>query len=197
MKIIPTRSTGTPPSVLHVQSMQEGLRFVEDRVTGQLWFVARDVCDKLGTDAKDIPAILDWDEYRPLASLKGVDSIEGLNKLNGLRKDARMLSEPGLYGLIFCSRKPEAKAFRRWVTHEVLPAISKHGAYFTQPLAERMLDDPDYAIELLQKIKAEREEKEHHTRLNQLFPSDEEYGDGLTIDVTPAQALPAASAVLA
>lgn len=174
----------TNPASLPSAPIREGLRFVRDNATGQLWFVARDVCDKLGTDAKDIPAILDWDEYRPLASLRGMDSIDGINKLAGLRKDTRMISEPGFYGLVLCSRKPEAKVFRRWVSHEVLPSIRKHGRYFVPDLCQQILDDPDAAIELLLRLKADKEEQERHTRLNQQAAL-EAPEDALIIDVTP------------
>lgn len=167
------------------QPIREGLRFVEDQATGKLWFVARDVCERLGTNPKDIPAILDWrDEYRPLASLRGIATIEDVNKLDGLRKDTRMLSEPGLYRLVFRSRKPEAVRFQDWVFDEVLPAIHEHGCYFTPLTVEKMLDDPDYVIELALKIKADREERERQQEQqnrNKLWMDGGE--DGLIIDV--------------
>lgn len=87
---------------------------------GEPWFVARDVCDILGTEAEDISRILDADEYAPL-----MDTIRTLNDSGGLRKDSRIVSEAGLYSLILRSRKPEARAFKRWITHDVLPAICR------------------------------------------------------------------------
>lgn len=93
---------------------------------GEPWFVARDVCAVLGTETRDLPDILEHDEQRPI-----VDIIHTLNDSTGLRRDSRIISEPGLYSLILRSRKPEAKAFKRWVTHEVLPSIRKTGAYAT------------------------------------------------------------------
>lgn len=169
------------------QPIREGLRFVEDRATGALWFVARDVCERLGTDAKDIPAILDWrDEYRPLASLRGVATIEDINKLGGLRKDTRMLSEPGLYRLVFRSRKPEAVRFQEWICGEVLPAIHEHGGYFIPLTVEKILDDPDYVIELALKIKADREERGEEQQRQQQQQQDKSWldeGGHLIIDV--------------
>lgn len=67
-----------------------------------------------------------------------------------------VVSEPGLYSLIFRSRKPEAKAFKRWVTHEVLPSIRRHGVYATESVVDAMLADPDAMIRTLTALKEER-----------------------------------------
>lgn len=67
-----------------------------------------------------------------------------------------LVSEPGLYSLILRSRKPEAKAFKRWVTHDVIPSIRKRGLYATPHTVEAMLADPDTAIKLLTSLKEER-----------------------------------------
>ena len=87
---------------------------------GNPWWVAQDVCAILGIqNANDALAkSLDDDE-------KGVDSIY---TLGGLQKVA-VINEAGLYSLILRSRKPDAKKFKRWVTHEVIPSIRKHGCY--------------------------------------------------------------------
>ena len=84
---------------------------------GEPWFVARDVCAVLGTETRDLPDILEHDEQRPI-----VDIIHTLNDSTGLRRDSRIISEPGLYSLVLRSRKPEAKAFKRWIVHEVIPS---------------------------------------------------------------------------
>ena len=52
------------------------------------------------------------------------------------------MNEPGLYHLVLCSTKPEAKAFKRWVTHEVIPTIRKTGAYSTRKPDSCMIDNP-------------------------------------------------------
>lgn len=83
-------------------------------------FVAKDVCDILGTDTRDLHKILESDE------ITNVDSIHIAQ--NG-GKAPLIISEPGLYRLVMKSRKPEAKEFQRWVTHEVLPQIRKTGGY--------------------------------------------------------------------
>lgn len=95
------------------------LRTLTDEA-GEPWFVAKDVCDILGTDTRDLHKILKSDE------ITNVDSIHIAQ--NG-GKAPLIISEPGLYRLVMKSRKPEAKEFQRWVTHEVLPSIRKHGGY--------------------------------------------------------------------
>ena len=88
---------------------------------GEPWFMVADVCKALeiGNPA-DVMRRLDADE-RTLVSIEGAS--------NGLPVNA--VNEPGLYTLILGSRKPEAKAFKRWITHEVIPSIRKHGMYAT------------------------------------------------------------------
>lgn len=83
------------------------------------WFVAKDVCDVL-----ELTNITE--------TLRGLESDELTSvvlKSGGQDREMRLVSESGLYALIFKSRKPEAKAFRRWVTSEVLPTIRKTGEY--------------------------------------------------------------------
>jgi len=83
------------------------------------WFVAKDVCDVLGIkQATRAVESLDDDE-------KGVSSIH----TQGGIQQMLSVNESGVYALIFRSRKPEAKAFRKWVTSEVLPALRQTGGY--------------------------------------------------------------------
>ena len=86
---------------------------------GEPWFVAKDVCEALGI-AKVDSAIRSLDEDE-----KDAHSMSTL----GGKQEMTVVSEAGLYSLIMRSRKPEAKTFKRWVTHEVLPSIRKTGAY--------------------------------------------------------------------
>ena len=86
---------------------------------GEPWFVAKDVCECLElTDVSKTISLLDDDE-------KGTNSI----RTPGGEQQMLVISEPGLYSLILRSRKPEAKAFKRWITHEVIPAIRRTGGY--------------------------------------------------------------------
>ena len=86
---------------------------------GEPWFVAADVCRALGLGNSSMAVSkLDDDE-------KGVITSDTL----GGKQEMSTINEPGLYSLILRSRKPEAKAFKRWITHEVIPAIRKTGGY--------------------------------------------------------------------
>lgn len=87
---------------------------------GEPWFVAKDVCDILGIATNHLR-----EEGRGLDS----DEVASLPNWEGKGSAPLIINEPGLYKLIMRSRKPEAKAFQRWVTHEVLPSIRKHGGY--------------------------------------------------------------------
>ena len=123
------------------------LRALTDE-NGEPWFIAKDVCDILGTDTRDLHKILEPDE------ITNVDSIHIAQ--NG-GKAPLIISEPGLYRLVMKSRKPEAKEFQRWVTHEVLPSIRRHGAYMTQQTLDKALTSPDFLIQLATKLKEEQE----------------------------------------
>ncbi|TVM19169.1 BRO-like protein [Oceanidesulfovibrio indonesiensis] len=93
------------------------------------WFVAKDVCD-----------VLEHSNNR--AALNGLDDDEKGVRIvytPGGRQEMLCISESGLYALIFASRKPEAKRFRKWVTSEVLPAIRTTGRYDAPGL--RLPDD--------------------------------------------------------
>lgn len=94
-------------------------------VNGEPLFVAKDVCEVLGLSKyRDAFSRLDEDER---VSIK-VDTLGG-------SQDMVAVNESGLYTLVFQSRKPEAKTFRKWVTKEVLPNIRKHGFYMTPETA--------------------------------------------------------------
>ena len=89
---------------------------------------------------------------------KGVISNDTL-LTNGGKQTLTFINEDGLYDVILDSRKPEAKAFRKWITSEVLPSIRKHGAYATQTTIESIIADPESGIRLLEALKAEREQR--------------------------------------
>ncbi len=86
---------------------------------GQPWFVAADVCAAL-----DLP-----ETHKAIARLD--DDEKGRNSIPtpGGQQDMSVVNESGLYNLVLGSRKPEAKRFKRWITHEVLPSIRKTGSY--------------------------------------------------------------------
>ena len=116
----------------------------------ETWWVLRDVCSVLEIDnSGNVAARLDEDE-------KGVHTLDTL----GGKQDLTVISESGLYSTILLSRKPEAKKFKRWVTHEVLPSIRRHGAYVTPAKLEEIMNDPDAWIKVLTALKEERTAKE-------------------------------------
>lgn len=88
----------------------------------ETWFVAKDICDILQI-ANYRDAVSDFEDYE-----KGVAFID----TPGGKQESIIISEPGLYHLIFKSQKPEAKAFQQWVWTEILPAIRRQG-YFATP----------------------------------------------------------------
>ena len=110
-------------------------------------FVAKDICDALGL--ANISMALQAIDGDDINLVDVIDSI-------GRQKQMKALSESGLYTLVLRSDKPEAKAFKKWVTSEVLPSIRKHGAYATAPTIEAMLSDPDVMIKTLTALKEER-----------------------------------------
>lgn len=90
----------------------------------QPWFGAKDVCDVLGlANSRDALKNLDDDEVM----------VSRIATPSRGRQQMQLVNESGLYNLIFRSRKPQARAFRRWVTSEVLPSIRRTGGYAPRP----------------------------------------------------------------
>lgn len=122
------------------------------------WFVAKDVCECLTiSNASQACQILDEDEKQVITRNSELNMlfIESSNA-----PTMTLISESGLYTLIMRSNKPEAKEFRKWVTSDILPSIRKSGVYATDNFIQKTIDDPDWAISILQQIKFEREQKE-------------------------------------
>ena len=101
----------------------------------EIWWVLKDVCKVLGiVDHVSVSRRLDDDE-------RGVGQILPLNGKGGAQ-ETTIINEPGLYSVILRSDKPEAKNFKRWVTHEVLPTLRRTGSYSmqtTQPMTTAQL----------------------------------------------------------
>lgn len=118
---------------------------------GEPWFVAVDVCKALDiANVGNAMARLDDDE-------KGVRSMDTL----GGRQDMSVVNEPGLYTLVLGSRKAEAKKFKRWITHEVIPSIRKTGSYSLEPLtpAEILLQNAQILVDQERRMKAIEEKQ--------------------------------------
>lgn len=117
---------------------------------GEPWFVAMDVCAILVLDnVGQAVSYLDDDEKAYVdANIINDDAQGGRAPL--------IISESGLYSLVLRSRKPKAKAFKRWITQDVLPTIRKHGGYLTADKIEEVLFNPDTIIRLATDLKEER-----------------------------------------
>lgn len=120
---------------------------------GAPWFVAVDVCKALGLNqVTRAMSRLDSDE----GGLLEVPHPQNADKTI----EINAVSEAGLYHLILCSKKPEARAFKRWITHEVIPAIRKHGAYMTKSVLEQVLENPELVLLMAQRMLEEQRKNE-------------------------------------
>ncbi len=114
---------------------------------GEPWFVAADVCRALEIG-------------NPTDTIKRLDEDEKARLNLGLSGgDTNIVNEPGLYALVLGSRKPEAKAFKRWITHEVIPSIRRHGAYMTPETLEAAIMNPDYLLKVVVALKDEKDKR--------------------------------------
>lgn len=109
-----------------------------------IYFVAKDIADILGyqNGSRDINLHVEEE-----------DRLKYKISTSGQLREQILINESGLYSLILASKLPQAKQFKRWVTNEVLPSIRKHGLYAT----DELLDNPDFLIEAITKLKEERE----------------------------------------
>lgn len=131
---------------------------------GEIWWVAKDICDVFGETNRN----------RAMQSLSYDDKgYTQMNTPGGAQKLA-IINEAGLYSLLFAMKPTKARGvseaainerqnkldkFKRWVTHEVLPSIRKHGAYITSAKMEELMSDPDTWVKLIRTLQQERREK--------------------------------------
>lgn len=138
------------------------LRTLTDKA-GEPWFVLKDCMSilDLGNPTETVK-MFDEDEF---STAEVIDSI-------GRRQQAYIISEPGLYRLVMRSRKPEAKEFQRWVTHEVLPAIRKTGGYIPTTDADDDMTILAKAVMIGQRTMEAQKRKiaEQQTRIVELEP---------------------------
>ena len=142
------------------------LRTLTDEA-GEPWFVAKDVCDILGMSNPSMAVTaLDKDEVAQ------IDPKDYLGSENRSNQAVNIVSEPGLYKLIMRSRKPEAKEFPRWVTHEVLPSIRKTGGYIPTSESDSDEDIMARAVLVAQKTIKQKNQQiaEQQTRIVELEP---------------------------
>ena len=115
---------------------------------GEPWFVGKDVAETLGY-SNPRKALLDHVEAEDKDGVTSRDAI-------GREQNTTIINESGLYSLIFSSKLPNAKAFKHWITSEVIPSIRKTGTYMTDNAIDRVLADPESFIKLLTAYKDER-----------------------------------------
>jgi len=116
-------------------------------IDGQAWFVGNDVA-----------AILGYEKARNALAkhVDGDDALKwGVTDSLGRTQKTTVINESGLYCLIFSSKLPQAKSFKRWVTSEVLPSIRKHGAYATPSTLEDMYNNPLFTEGLIEALMEE------------------------------------------
>lgn len=150
------------------------LRTLTDEA-GEPWFVLKDCMSilDLGNPTETVK-MFDDDEF---STTEVIDSI-------GRRQQAYIISEPGLYRLVMRSRKPEAKEFQRWVTHEVLPFIRKTGGYIPTSESDSDEDIMARAVLVAQKTIKQKNQQiaEQQTRIDELQPKASAWDNFVDID---------------
>lgn len=130
---------------------------------GGAWFVLKDCMSilDLGNPTETVK-MFDKDEF---STTEVIDSI-------GRRQQTYIISEPGLYRLVMRSRKPEAKEFQRWVTHEVLPQIRKTGGYIPTTDADDDMTILAKAVMIGQRTMEEQKQRiaDQQSRIDELQP---------------------------
>lgn len=122
---------------------------------GNPMFCLADVCKALElTNPTTVKNRLDKDDVQ-LVDLHALNFAEGMIG----NSTANFITESGFYDVILQSSSPRVKPFRKWVTSELLPSVRKHGAYMTQDVIERTLQDPDYLIQLATTLKEEKQKR--------------------------------------
>ena len=114
--------------------------------------MAKDVAKALGYASTNMTTIFqavpeEWKGSNPITTLGG-------------EQEMLIISEQGLYFFLGRSDKPVALPFQKWLAGDVIPSIRKHGLYATEEVVDRILDDPDFGITLLQRYKFEREQRQ-------------------------------------
>ena len=117
-------------------------------IDNEPWFVGKDVASILGykDTVNALKAHVDDEDKRGWQ----ITTPSGTQQMT-------IINESGLYALVLSSKLPTAKAFKRWITHDVIPSIRKHGAYMTPEKLQEAILNPDMMIQLCQQLKDEQE----------------------------------------
>ncbi|MDB5014237.1 MAG: hypothetical protein JWQ25_2439 [Daejeonella sp.] len=126
--------------------------FTTLEIDGEPWFVASDVCALL-----DIKNVSD-----AISSLDDDEKLVSVIPRAGQNRSVNLISESGLYALVFRSKKPSAKSFRKWITKEVIPAIRKSGSY-----GINRLETPNFIVRFNDNW--DRTERGHFSVISELF----------------------------
>lgn len=155
------------------------VRVVE--VDNEPYFVGKDVAEVLGykNPSKAIKDHCDEDNYKVL-TYKALNEtlLASLWNSNDYSNKV-IINEFGVYELVLGSELPSAKAFRKWITSEVLPSIRKNGAYMTEKTLERALAEPDFLIQLAQQLKEEKTKRLELEKDNKILKPKADYFDDL------------------
>ena len=114
-----------------------------------MWWILKDVCRVLWlSNSRKVSERLDDDE-------KGVT----LSDTPGGKQSMTVINESGLYGVIIRSDKPNARAFRKWITSHVLPCIRKHGGYVADEVLDKLVENPEEAADFFNALNDERSKR--------------------------------------
>jgi prophage antirepressor-like protein len=144
------------------------------------WFVLRDVCAILELQVAQVVESLQKDEKDEVYQIHLIDAI-------GRRQKIYVVSEPGLYSTIMRSHKQEAKVFKHWLTHDVLPSIFRNGGYLAPTFTAQAIQNPDMLIQLLKASASQLETyqeqiKQSEHKIKELAPKAEYADDVLSAE---------------
>lgn len=134
---------------------------------------------------KDVAEILGYSDPSSAVS-KNVDDEDKTTLLleqdgSNYKSKTTIINESGLYSLILSSKLPQAKDFKHWITHEVLPSIRQYGLYATPVTIESMIADPDFAIKLLTQLKEEQQKFKEAQEKNKMLENEIQYKEDVII----------------
>lgn len=145
-------------------------------VDNEPWFVGKDVAEALGysNPRKALADHVDAEDK------KGGDGVTIRDSI-GREQFPVVINESGLYSLVLSSKLPSAREFKHWITHDVIPAIRKHGVYMTPEVIRKSIQDPDFIIQILQNLKQEQERNRALEADNQRMKPKEIFADAVSV----------------
>lgn len=145
-------------------------------VDNEPWFVGKDVAEALGysNPRKALADHVDAEDKKWGDGVTIRDSI-------GREQFPVVINESGLYSLVLSSKLPSAREFKHWITHDVIPAIRKHGVYMTPEVIRKSIQDPDFIIQILQNLKQEQERNRALEADNQRMKPKEIFANAVSV----------------